>query len=172
MPTLIKKDGYEERTITVRSLAFGVAKNGARYARVQDDRGVLYFAWNGIADRLKEGAAYLAVIDVNGDRMRLVHVEPLTMTTAVTGAAASATAPSQPPQDVGPLPVSTDPGRARDGTPGWDQELAIIRQSCVKAACELYAGSGDVDGALRAADALLAWVLSKQSRSARPTRGA
>ncbi len=67
----------EERTITVRSLAFGVAKNGARYARVQDDRGVLYFAWNGLADRLEEGAVYRAVIDASGDRLRLVHAEPL-----------------------------------------------------------------------------------------------
>jgi hypothetical protein len=166
MPTLVKKDGHEERTITVRSLAFGVAKNGARYARVQDDRGVLYFAWNGVVDRLEEGAVYRAVIDASGDRLRLVHVEPLP--------------PSHlPPQPSAPAPipapVARDSGtadRPRSGVselrhgegldPGLasrDRELASIKQTCVKAACELYAGSGDVDGALRAAGALLAWVL-------------
>lgn len=166
MPTLVKKDGQEERTITVRSLAFGVARNGARYARVQDDRGVLYFAWNGLVDRLAEGAVYRAVVDVSGDRLRLVHVEPLSRaplpplpaapapTQDHTPAPGAATTGPGTPFPAGAMAEQLDPGTLRVG-----RDLAIIKQSCVKAACELYAGSGDVDGALRAADALLAWVL-------------
>jgi hypothetical protein len=166
MPTLVKRDGHEERTITVRSLAFGVAKNGARYARVQDERGVLYFAWNGVVDRLEEGAAYRAVIDVSGDRMRLVHVEPLPPSHLPPQSPVSAPTPvptaqnsgktEQPRHGQGP---NLGPAPAWTGASEQDRELAIIKQTCVKAACELYAGSGDVDGALRAAGALLAWVL-------------
>lgn len=46
-------------------------------------------------------------------------------------------------------------GSARGGD---TRSASIEKQACVKAACELFHGSGEVDGALEAARMLYAWV--------------
>jgi hypothetical protein len=128
--------------LTIEQIAVGTARNGSRYGRVTDDRGRVLFVWNSTLDKLAEGRRYKAAVDDAGDRLRIVEVEPLP---APASAAPAAPAPA-------PVPATVPA----------DKDELIVRQTCVKAACELFAGSGDVEGALRAAQALLAWVLGQE----------
>jgi hypothetical protein len=117
-------------TLTIEDVKAATSKSGRPYWTVRAN-GQRYFCWEAaVAERLQPGTTYACRVNGTGDYPKLLDAEPI------------------PQPSAAPEPT------------GVDKDRLMLRMSCLRGACDVYAGTAQTAAAITALAAELeAWAL-------------